>query len=85
VKVGVASTVKTGESTVTPLVVTDIGPSVAPTGTMTVIEVDEAGVILTGAAPVNCSEAGAVKFVPVMVTEAPTAPLAGLKPEIVGV
>jgi len=85
VNVGVANTVKSGVFTVTPLVVTDMGPSDAPAGTVTVMVVDEPGVTLTGAAPVNCTVAGAVKFVPVMVTIAPTAPLAGLIPVMVGV
>jgi len=71
--------------TVTPLVFTDIGPSVAPAGTVAVMLVAEFNVALAVMPLKNCTMAGARKFVPVIVTVAPTAPLTGKKLVIVGV
>lgn len=83
--VGVGKTVKTLTLvTVTPLVVTEIIPSVAPTGTVVVIlvaiEVDT-----TAVTPLNLTTGDGLKLVPVMITVEPSAPALGVKPEIVGV
>jgi hypothetical protein len=84
--VGVANTSKPVLETVTPLVVTDIEPSIAPVGTVVVILVGELRVTLVDVTLLlNFTIAGAVKFVPVMVIEAPTAPVTGLNPDMVGV
>jgi hypothetical protein len=86
--VGVGSSVKLDPLvTVTPLTVTEIGPLVAPAGTITVSVVEVAPVTVA-ATPLNCTVlfAGVVlKLVPVIVTVAPTAPLVGVKLDIVGV
>jgi hypothetical protein len=69
-----------------PPTVTVIVPVVAPVGTVVVIEVEELAVT-TVVVPLNFRIllAGVVlKFVPVMVTVAPTGPLLGVKLDIVG-
>ncbi len=80
-------TVKLLELTaVEPETVTLIGPVEAPEGTVTtsfVVVADET----VAAAPLNCTESFdlvALKFVPLMVTDVPTAPLVGEKLERVG-
>ena len=72
--VGVASTSKPAIDTVTPLVVTVMGPSVAPEGTVAVSVVGEDNTTLVEVTLLNFTTAGAVKLVPVMVITAPTAP-----------
>jgi hypothetical protein len=70
-----------------PFTIIDIGPVVAPAGTNTVKVVDVASVI-EAEVPLNVTRlfAGVVlKFVPLIVTVAPTAPLVGLKFVKVGV
>jgi hypothetical protein len=88
--VGLGSTVKL-EALVTvspvPLTNTEIGPVVTPSGTVAVMLVDVLAVTLA-IAPLKRTSllAGVVlKFVPLMVTTAPAAPVAGVKPVIVGV
>jgi hypothetical protein len=68
-------------------VVSDIFPDVAPGGTVTVIVVDvEAVTVAVVLLNLTTLFAGVVlKFVPVMITVEPTAPLDGLKPEMAGV
>ena len=71
---------------VLPPTVTEIGPVVAPDGTVAVILVDVLAVTVA-AVPLNITMlfAGVVsKFVPVMVTVVPMGPLAGAKLVIVG-
>jgi hypothetical protein len=71
--------------TVTPLDVTEMGPSAAPAGTVTtmVVALEEVTVALT---PLKNSTTGdAPKLVTLMVIVAPTAPVAGVKPVIAGV
>jgi hypothetical protein len=72
--------------TVTPLVVTEIFPDDAPEGTLVVMvsEVDAVTIATTPLKSTTFSLAVVLKFVPVMTTSAPTAPLAGLNPVIVG-
>jgi hypothetical protein len=83
--VGVGNTVKIDpEVRVTPLTVIEIAPVDAPGGTavtmlVVVKEETEAGV------PLNDTVGVVLKLVPVIVTIAPTAPLAGLNPVNVGV
>jgi len=72
--VGVASTSKPAIDTVTPLVVTVMGPSVAPEGTVAVSVVGEDNTTLVEVTLLNFTTAGSVKLVPVMVITAPTAP-----------
>jgi hypothetical protein len=72
--VGVASTSKPAIDTVTPLVVTVMGPSVAPEGTVAVSDVGEDNTTLVEVTLLNFTTAGAVKLVPVIVITAPTAP-----------
>jgi hypothetical protein len=87
VSVGVGKTVKLeAVLRVTPLTVTEITPVVAPAGTVTLmlLAVEEVTVAVV---PLNRTTllAGVVlKFVPEIITEAPTAPLDGLNPVIVG-
>jgi hypothetical protein len=71
--------------TVTPLDVTEMRPSAAPAGTVTtmVVALEEVTVALTPLK--NCTTGEAPKLVPLMVMVAPTAPVAGVKPVIVGV
>jgi hypothetical protein len=73
--------------TVTPLVVTAIGPVGAPMGTLVVILVDDDVVTIAGT-PLNVTELFAgvsLKSVPEIITVAPAAPLDGLNPVRVGV
>jgi hypothetical protein len=84
VMVGAATTVKRVELVAVPFrLVTEIGPEVAPGGTVAVICVDEFTVndaeVLLNLTPVTL-----VKFVPKMLTEVPTAPLVGENDEMVG-
>jgi hypothetical protein len=81
---GVGNTVKTDALvTVTPLVVTVIGPVVALAGTVTTILL--AIELLTLArVPLNLTTGEVPKLVPKTVTVAPTAPFIGLKLVIVG-
>ncbi len=87
VMVGVGSTVKFEEDvTVTPLNVKEINPVVAPTGTVVVMEVVVEALTVAGV-PLKLimfSTGLVLKFVPVMVTVAPTAPVEGAKPVIDG-
>jgi hypothetical protein len=86
--VGVPGTVNTEALVnVTPLTVTVIFPVNAPEGTVVVREVEVAA-LTTATVPLKATTllAGVVlKLVPVIVTVAPTAPLAGLKDVKVGV
>jgi hypothetical protein len=88
VMVGVGKTVKFDALVnVTPLTVTEIVPLVVPTGTVVVSDVVVAAVT-TAVVPLKDTTllAGVVlKFVPVIITVAPIAPLAGLKDVKVGV
>jgi hypothetical protein len=87
VSVGVGKTVKLDPVNVTPLTVTEIFPEVAPAGTVAVNEVMVAAVTVA-VVPLNLTTlfAGVVlKFVPEIVTVAPTAPLDGENPVMVGV
>jgi hypothetical protein len=59
-------------------VVTEILPVVAPAGTVVVIEVDETTVNGVAAVVLNFTAVAPVKFLPVIETEMPTAPLVGL-------
>jgi hypothetical protein len=66
------------------LVMTVIGPSVAPTGTPAVISVDDVTVMRLLGTPLNCTDCTLLKFVPVITTGVVAEPLAGVKPPIVG-
>jgi hypothetical protein len=68
---------------VPPGVLTLSGPDVAPLGTVAVIEVDEFTEKLA-LVPLKRTAVAPVKFVPLIVTVVPTAPLVGEKPLIVG-
>jgi hypothetical protein len=82
--VGVGKTIKFDAlGTVTPLLVTDIGPVSAPTGTVVLMLVAFDDVTMA-ATPLNETMGEPSKLVPEISTEAPTAPLPGVKPEIVG-
>jgi hypothetical protein len=59
--------------------VTEIGPLVAPAGTVAVIEVLLVTVRVAASVPLNFTIAAAPKPVPVIVTDVPTGPLAGEK------
>jgi hypothetical protein len=77
-------TVKLPELVAVPFgVVTEIGPLVAPLGTTAVIWPSELRVKVAET-PLNLTEVAPVKFLPPIVTLAPTAPLPGLKPVIDG-
>jgi hypothetical protein len=83
--VGVARTVNEGPVTDTPLTVTATVPVVAPVGTGTTIDVF-AQLVIVADVPLNLTVPCVVpKFVPVIVTEAPTAPEVGDKLVTVGV
>ena len=88
VNVGVGSTVKVEALVkVSPLTITCIFPDVAPAGTVAVNEEAVAAVTIAFV-PLNLTTlfAGVVlKFVPEIVTVAPTAPLDGENPVMVGV
>jgi hypothetical protein len=83
--VGEATTIKlVALAIVTPLVVTDIGPVAAPEGTEVVmLVVFEA--VTVALMPLNATVGEGLKFVPVITTTAPGAPLKGLNSAIVGV
>src|SRR3989442_15758128 len=68
---------------VPPGVVTLTGPVVAPVGTVVCIAVGDA-VKLATLTPLNATAVAPLKFVPLIVTLVPTAPLVGAKPVIVG-
>jgi hypothetical protein len=68
---------------VPPGVVTAIGPVLAPLGTVAVSCVDEFPVNFAFV-PLNVTAVAPLKFVPVIVTDAPAVPFAGEKDEIVG-
>jgi hypothetical protein len=72
---------------VTPFTVIVIFPKIEPTGTMAVmvVEVDPVTTAVTSLNLTTLSEAVVLKFVPVIITIAPGAPLTGLKSVIVGV
>ncbi len=84
VMVGTPITVKSVELVPVPLaLVTEIGPVVAPVGTVAVIWVTE--FTANGAAlPLNFTPVTPMKFVPVIVTEVPTRPLVGVNEVMVG-
>jgi len=88
VTVGVARTVNGLPLVETPLAVTTALPVVAPDGTIATIDealqlvIEEAGVKLNCTVPVPCDDP---KFVPVSVTDVPTAPDVGNKLASVGV
>ena len=67
-----------------PGVVTDIVPVVAPVRTVTVILVSLTMLNDIAAVPLNLTAEAFVKFVPVIVTAVPSAPLEGVKEVIVG-
>jgi len=81
----VASTVNVGPVIDTPLTVTTTVPVVAPVGTGTTIEV-LAQLVIVAAVPLNFTVPAVVPmFVPVIVTEVPTAPEVGERLVTVGV
>ena len=69
---------------VTAFVVTEIGPVVAFDGTVAVIDVLLFTVRVGATVPLNFTTAPLPKPVPVMPTDAPVAPLVGVKPVTVG-
>jgi len=69
--------------TLPPGVVTEIGPLLAPFGTMAVIVCESMNVNVAVLLP-NITLVAPVKFVPLIVTCVPTGPLAGVKLAIVG-
>ena len=81
----VGGTINVPAFTVLHPIVTSSGPDVAPTGIVTVRVVAIGPVIVPGT-PLNVTafEKGVLKFVPVMVTEVPTAPNVGAKEVMVG-
>jgi hypothetical protein len=85
--VGAAATVDTVKLAVLvpvpPALVTEIGPVVAPVGTVAVTCVSLL-MVNVAAVPLNFTEVAPVKPVPVTVTDDPTAPLAGENPLTVG-
>jgi hypothetical protein len=70
---------------VPPLVVTAIGPVVAPLGTVALIAVSEATENVAAITPLKVILLAPVKPVPTIDTLVPTAPLVGVNDEIVGV
>src|SRR2546430_4930276 len=68
---------------VPPDVVTLNGPVVAPAGTVAWIAVVDVTVKVGAFVPLKLTAVTPAKFVPLMVTLAPTVPLAGVKPVIV--
>lgn len=88
VKVGEGNTVKlVALLSVIPLTDNEILPVVAPAGTVAVIdvEVEAVTVAITPLKSTSLSDGVVLKLFPVIITEAPTAALAGLNPAIVGV
>src|SRR5207247_652506 len=67
-----------------PDVVTVSGPVVAPAGTVAWITVVDVTVKVVALVPLKLTAVTPVKFVPLMVTFAPTGPLVGVKSVIVG-
>ena len=61
-----------------------IGPVLAPAGTVALIDESEPTENVVALVPLNVTFVAAVKWLPVIVTTVPTAPLVGLKDEIVG-
>ena len=85
---GAATTVKLTPLLATPLTVMTTFPEVAPVGTMATIEVALQLLIVVAVVPLNFTVLApwvAPKFVPVIVTEAPTAPDVGDKLLMLGV
>jgi hypothetical protein len=83
---GVAVTVKAFVLVpVPPLVVTAIGPVVAPLGTVALIAVSEATANVVAVTPLKVTLLAPVKPVPTIDTVVPTAPPVGVNDEIVGV
>jgi hypothetical protein len=81
----VAVTVKFVELVAVPLgVVTEIGPVVAPEGTVAVIRVAFCTAKVVAETPLKRTAVAPVKFVPLIWTEVPTGPLVGLNDVIVG-
>jgi hypothetical protein len=70
---------------VPPLVVTAIGPVVAPPGTVALIAVSEATENVAAVVPLKVTLLAPVKPEPTIDTLVPTAPLVGVNDEIVGV
>ena len=66
------------------VVVTEIGPVVAPAGTLAFTLVADLNTNPVPVTPLNFTTADAVKFVPLIVTSVPTAPEVGVKLVIVG-
>jgi hypothetical protein len=78
-------TVKVPELCTVPFgVVTEIGPVVAPEGTVAVICVPAAFTLNPADAPLNLTADASWRFVPLIVTDVPTGPLVGLKLLMVG-
>ena len=65
-------------------VVTEIGPVVAPAGTVALMCVLLVTVNVVAETPLNFTAVAPVKLVPVIVTDVPTGPLAGVNEVIVG-
>jgi hypothetical protein len=83
--VGCGTTVKLVELVPVPaIVVTDMGPVVAPDGAVAIISVSELTVVVAALVLLNATVLAAVNPVPVMVTEVPTTPLPGENEVIVG-
>jgi hypothetical protein len=81
----VAVTVKFVELVAVPLgVVTEIGPVVAPEGTVALTRVAFCTLKVFAETPLKRTAVAPVKFVPLIWTEVPTGPLAGLNDVIVG-
>lgn len=68
---------------VIPFTFMEMGPEVAPDGTLVAI-LDVVEVVTEANVPLNDTVGMVMKFVPVIVTTVPTAPLVGLKPVTVG-
>ena len=69
---------------VPPGVVTEIGPSVAPAGTLAMICVPVPLTKKGVPVPLNCTALAPAKFAPLIVTLVPTGPLVGLNPVKLG-
>jgi hypothetical protein len=81
----VAVTVKFVELVAVPLgVVTEIGPVVAPEGTVALMRVAFCTLKVFAETPLKRTAVAPVKFVPLIRTEVPTGPLVGLNDVIVG-
>jgi hypothetical protein len=85
VTVGAGRTVKLAALVPVPAgAVTEIGPVVAPAGTVAVIWVFELTVNAIAETPLNLTAVAPVRFVPVTTTDVPMPPLAGAKEVTVG-